>query len=191
MDIEFTVKAAQLFSAGLCMGLGAIGTALGIGYIGGYANTAVSRREGMSSQLVRSMLIAQAVTETAAIFSLVVSILLVFINFSGNGICACAAVIGAGIAMGAGALGSGIGSGFPGAEAILATSRQPNGEGMTTLMLIGQAVCQTPAIFALVISFMLMFRNCSGIDPWPYSACLIGAGIAIGFGAIGSGWSGG
>ncbi len=186
------VTAGQLLGAGLAMGFGAIGAALGEGMAGGYANTGISRRPGMSSAFTRNMLVAQAVAETSAIFALMVAVLLLFTDMSGRGACAWASAIGAGLCMGLGSFGSGIGAGYPGAEAVWGVSRQPEtASQMTTTMLVGQAVCQTPAIFAMVIAFMLIFKDCTGLAVWPYSACLLGAGVSMGFGAIGSGWGGG
>ncbi len=192
LDTVSIVKAGQFLGAGISMGFGAIGAAVGEGFVGGYANCSIGRRVGMASPYTRTMLIGQAVAETSGIFALMVAVLLVFGDFSANGVCAWTATMSAGICMGLGALGSGIGAGYPAQEALWGSARQPAlGGQMTTSMLIGQAVCQTPAIFALVIAFMLMFKNCSGLDVWPYGASLIGAGIAMGFGAIGSGWGGG
>jgi len=192
LDTVSVVKAGQFAGAGISMGFGAIGAAIGEGFVGGYANSSVGRRIGMASPYTRTMLIGQAVAETSGIFALMVSVLLVFGDFSANGICAWTATMSAGICMGLGAFGSGIGAGYPAQEALWGSARQPVlGGQMTTTMLIGQAVCQTPAIFALVIAFMLMFKDCVGIDVWPYGASLLGAGLAMGFGAIGSGWGGG
>lgn len=196
MDMVFDtvsiVKAGQFLGAGISIGFGAIGAAFGEGLVGGFANCSIGRRIGMASPYTRTMLIGQAVAETSGIFALMVSVLLVFGDFSANGVCAWTATLSAGICMGLGALGSGVGAGYPALEAIWGAARQPAvGGQMTTTMLIGQAVCQTPAIFSLVIAFMLMFRNCVGLDVWPYGASLLGAGIAMGFGAIGSGWGGG
>lgn len=191
MDITFTVKAGQFLGAGLAMGFGAIGAALGEGYVGGTANRSIGRRPGMSGAYTRNMLVAQAVAETSAIFALMVAVLLLFTDMSSRGACAWASAIGAGLAMGLGSFGSGIGSGFPGAEAVWGSARQPETPQMTTTMLVGQAVCQTPAIFALVISFLLIFRDTTGLPVWPYSAALLGAGLSMGFGAMGSGWGGG
>ncbi len=190
-SVEF-VKAGQVFGAGIAMGLGAIGAALGEGMAGGYANVSIGRRPGNSSGFTRNMLVAQAVAETSAIFALMVSVLLLFTDMSGRGACAWASAVGAGLCMGLGSFGSGIGAGYPGSEAIWGVSRQPETSSqMTTTMLVGQAVCQTPAIFAMVIAFMLIFTDTTGLAVWPYSACLLGAGISMGFGAIGSGWGGG
>lgn len=192
MEAEFIVKAGQYMGAGLAMGFGAIGAALGEGMTGGYANVSISRRPQMSAGFTRNMLVAQAVAETSAIFALMVAILLIFTDLSTRGLCNWAAAIGAGLSIGLGSFGSGIGAGFPGAQAIWGVSRQPKtASNMMTTMLVGQAVCQTPAIFALVIAFLLIFKDFTGLPSWPYSASLIGAGLAMGFGAIGSGWGGG
>jgi F-type H+-transporting ATPase subunit c len=192
MDAVSIVKAGQLLGAGLAMGFGAIGAAAGEGLVGGFANRAISRRPVMAGPYTRTMLIGQAIAETSGIFALMVAVLLLFTDMSSKGICAWAAAIGAGLSMGLGSFGSGIGAGYPALEALWGSSRQPAvGSQMTTTMLVGQAVCQTPAIFALVISFMLMFKDCTGYAVWPYSAALLGAGLAMGLGAIGSGWGGG
>ena len=191
-DTVSIVKAGQVLGAGISMGFGAIGAAVGEGFVGGFANSSISRRPEMAGPYTRTMLIGQAIAETSGIFALMIAVLLLFGDMSGNGICAWAAAVGAGLAMGLGSFGSGIGAGYPALEALWGTSRQPAvGGQMTTTMLVGQAVCQTPAIFALVVAFMLMFKNCSGYAMWPYSACLLGSGLAMGFGAIGSGWGGG
>ncbi len=192
MEAEFIVHAGQYLGAGLCIGLGAIGAALGEGYTGGLANTSISRRPAMAPTYTRTMLVAQAVAETSAIFALMVSVLLLFTDLSGMGVCQWAAAIGAGLSMGLGAFGSGIGAGLPGGQAIWGLSRQPQtASHMTTTMLVSQAICQTPAIFSLVVAFLLIFKDASGYPLWPYSASFLAAGLAMGLGAIGSGWGGG
>ena len=192
MEAEFIVHAGQYLGAGLSIGFGAIGAALGEGYTGGYANVSIARRPAMASSYTRTMLVAQAVAETSAIFALMVSVLLLFTDLSQWGICQWAAGIGAGLSMGLGAFGSGIGAGLPGGQALWGLSRQPQtSSNMTTTMLVSQAICQTPAIFSLVVAFLLIFKNASGFPLWPYSASFLAAGLAMGLGAIGSGWGGG
>ena len=192
MDVASYARAGQYLGAGLAMGFGAIGAALGEGMTGGFTNRAISRRVSMTPYLTRTMLVAQAVAETSGIFALMVAILLLFTKMADQGPSAWAAAIGAGLSIGLGAFGSGIGSGYPGAEATWGVSRQPAiAPQMMTNMLVSQAVCQTPAIFALVVSFLLMFMDYSSDPMWPYSAALLGAGLSMGIGAIGSGWGGG
>lgn len=191
-DVPTTVKLASYVGAGFCIGLGAIGAALGEGYTAGLANEGNSQDPTKSGEIVKNMLVGQAVAESAGIFSLVIAILLLFLDVGAATMVKAAAVFAAGLCMGSGAIGSGIGSGYPGGEACLGLSRQPAISGrLTTNMLIGSAVCQTPAIFAMVVALMLMFLDFSKAPVWPTWAALIGAGFSTGMAAIGSGIGGG
>lgn len=191
-NIVTITNLASYAGAGLCIGLGAIGAALGEGYTAGLANHAISQKSKKSGDIIKNMLVGQAIAETAAIFALVIAILLLFVKMPSTSILKAAALFGAGICMGFGAIGSGVGSGFPGGEACLGIARQPVMAGrLTTNMLIGSAVCQTPAIFSMVVALMLMFMDFSKMPVSPTWAALIGAGISTGLAAIGSGFGGG
>ena len=194
-DIDVYMSGASYLAAGIAIGLGAIGAAVGEGFCAGFANRATARRPNLSGEIVKNMLVGQAVAESAGIFALVVSVLLVFLDFHeihpGN-VASAAALLGAGICIGFGAIGSGVGSGFPAASACEGLARQPASAGqLTTNMLIGSAVCQTPAIFAMVVAFMLMFMDFSASPLSPTWAALLGAGFSTGLAAIGSGIGGG
>ncbi len=183
---------AAFFGAGISMGLGAVGAAIGEGYTAAQANLAVSRHPERSGDIFKSMLVGQAVAESASIFALVIAILLLFLDPGGASPLTAAALLGAGLSMGFGAVGSGIGSGFPGGQACLGLARQPAvANSITTNMLIGSAVCQTPAIFSMVVALMLMFMDFSPMALMPTWAALIGAGLSTGLAAIGSGYGGG
>ena len=73
------VDMARYLSAGICMGLGAIGPGLGEGYAAGKACEGVARAPEQAALLTRTMLIGQAVTESVGIYSLVISLLLLFV----------------------------------------------------------------------------------------------------------------
>ncbi|MBU2490864.1 MAG: ATP synthase F0 subunit C [Proteobacteria bacterium] len=191
-DAETVIKMAAYAGAGLCMGLGAIGAALGEGYTAGQANEAVSRKPELSGEVFKTMLVGQAMAESAAIFALVVAMLLLFVNFPTHSWLFAMSSLSAGLCMGLGAFGSSIGSGFPAGAACQGTTHQPAmGGRLMTTMLIGSAVCQTPAIFAMVVSFILLFSNFSAQPFNPAWAALLGAGLATGFAAIGPGIGGG
>ena len=178
--------------AGVAMGLGAMGAAIGEGYTAGEANTAISRNPDISGDIFKNMLVGQAVAESASIFALVVAILMLFLDVPTDNLLKGAALFGAGLCMGFGAVGSGVGSGFPGGQACLGISRQPAAASrLTTGMLIGSAVCQTPAIFSMVIALMLIFMDFSHLPLAPTWAAILGAGLSTGLAAIGSGYGGG
>ncbi|NOZ20242.1 MAG: ATP synthase F0 subunit C [Planctomycetes bacterium] len=99
---------------------------------------------------------------------------------------ASAPLLSAGFALGCGAVGCGVGAGYIASHAARGTSRQPAVAGpLLRTMLIGQAISETPGIFALVIGLLLIFRA-----PDPYLAqsfAFMGAGLAVGLSALGSG----
>ncbi|MCP4692378.1 MAG: ATP synthase F0 subunit C [Desulfobacterales bacterium] len=191
-DTQTIINLAAYMGGGFAMGLGAIGAAIGEGYTAAQANLAISRNPESSGEIFKNMLVGQAVAESASIFALVIAILLLFLDTTGNTMIKASALFGAGVCMGLGAVGSGVGSGFSGGQACLGLSRQPAiGSRLTTNMLIGSAVCQTPAIFSMVVALMLMFMNFNQAPLEPTWAALLGAGLSTGLAAIGSGYGGG
>jgi F0F1-type ATP synthase membrane subunit c/vacuolar-type H+-ATPase subunit K len=192
VDVVTWVRIAANTGAGIAIGFGAIGAAVGVGYTAAQANLATSRNPQISGILFKNMLIGQAIAESTSIFALVIAILLLFLGVPNPSLLNAAAMLSAGICMGFGAIGSGIGSGLPGGQACIGISRQPAATArLTTSMLIGSAVCQTPAIFAMVVALILMFMDFSGTPLQPTWAAVLGAGFSTGFAAIGSGIGGG
>ena len=190
-DIQTWVSVAAFTGGGMAMGFGAIGAAIGEGYTAADANEAIGRNPEQSGDIFKSMLVGQAIAESAGIFALVIALMLLFTKFPSH-ILSVPVLLGAGLCMGLGAIGSGVGSGFPAGAACKGMSRQPAmSSRLTTNMLIGSAVCQTPAIFSLVVSFILLFTDFSANPVSPTWAAILGAGISSGFGAIGSGLGGG
>ena len=72
--------AAKLLAAGLCMGLGAIGPAIGEGNAVGKALEGMARNPETSGTLRTNMILGCAITETTGLYSLVISLLLMFLN---------------------------------------------------------------------------------------------------------------
>jgi F-type H+-transporting ATPase subunit c len=180
------VRLCAVLGAGIAMGVGAIGSAVGEGTIAMKAVQSLGRQPRAQGKILRLMLIGQAVAETASIFALVVALILIFQNSDNHTIEKGIAFIAAGIAMGFGTIGSGAGAGLPGSAACEGVGRQPeNSDTLIFHMLIGQAVSQTACIFALTISLILIITD-PGQGMLTIFATL-GAGIAMGFGAIGPG----
>lgn len=75
------VNAAKVLAAGICMGLGAIGPAIGEGNAVGKALEGMARQPEMASTLRTNMILGCAITETTGIYALVVSLLLMFMQF--------------------------------------------------------------------------------------------------------------
>ena len=73
------IKAACAIGAGLCMGIGAIGPALGEGNAVGKAPEGMARQPEMANTLRTNMILGCAITESTGIYSLVVALVLLFI----------------------------------------------------------------------------------------------------------------
>jgi len=186
--VEF-VLVAKYIGAALAVGIAAFGSAYGEGYIAFKASEAIARQPKASSEIVRTMLITQAVAETAGIFGLLISIILIFIASSTGTASYAVSLIAAGLCMGVGAVGAGIGSGQAGGAACESIGRFPRlSSGILLTTLVGQAIVQTGCIFALVIAMLLSLMQQSA-DNIVVMGAMLGAGCAMGFGAIGAGVS--
>ncbi len=76
------IAAARALAAGLCMGLGAIGPAIGEGNAVGKALEGMARQPEMASTIRTNMILGCAITETTGIYSLVIALLLIFVKMS-------------------------------------------------------------------------------------------------------------
>jgi len=191
LDIEMAgvLKAAALLGAGLCMGLGAIGSGIGAGFPGGQTCFGIARQPEAAPSLTTNMLIGSAVCQTPAIFAMVVALILLF---KPTGAAAafptCAALIGAGLSTGLAAIGSGYGGGMAAGASCEGVARQPETTtAVTTTMLVGQAVYQTPSVFGLLVSFILIFKSFPESTTLSASVGLLSAGLCMGLGGIGPG----
>ncbi len=187
------VMIGRYAGAGLALGLGGIGAAVGMGMAAAKANEAIMRQPDQQGLLLRTMLIGQAVGSSPSIFALVIGLLILFIpsGVANSGPLFAAAAIGAGLSIGLGCLGSGVGCGWPAAAACEGVARNPRrATPVTSLMIIGQAVAQSPSIFAIVVSLMLLFFTLPGTG-LAAAAIAIGAGFAMGASALGPGFGAG
>ena len=78
-DNESTEAAAKFMAAGVAMGLGALGPAIGIGFLGGKAMEALGRNPEAAGAIQTNMILAIAFAEAIGIYALVVAILIGFV----------------------------------------------------------------------------------------------------------------
>lgn len=156
---------AALVGAGLSVGFSAIGPGVGAGLVAGKTLDAISRTPECASKATMTMLIGQALSQNAAIFGFLVSMLLMFGQGGDIRPDAWAAVIpamgqylGAGLCMGLGALGPAIGIGFAAAKAVEGIGLNLDHAGLLQrTMFVGVAVSESTAIYALVVALLLIF----------------------------------
>lgn len=190
VDWQQWTEGAKLLGGGLAMGLGAIGAGVGEGYNTSQVLDAMSRQPAVSGSLVRTMLVGQALAETSGIFALVIAFILIFGTPEGSMEMA-GALVGSGLAMGLGAIGPAIGAGNAAAKAATSIGRNPRCRGKVTItMLLGQGLSTSPAVFALLISVLLVFGQQFGKymgSNLVAAVTALSAGLCMGLGALGPG----
>ncbi len=76
---EAFILALSALGAGIAM-LASIGIGIGQGFAAGKAVEAVARQPEASGEILKTMLVGQAVAETTGIFAFIIAIVLVFVN---------------------------------------------------------------------------------------------------------------
>ncbi len=80
MDASAWVAVASIVSAGICMGIGSIGPALGEGRALTQALASIAQQPDESNTIVRTLFVGMAMVESTAIYCLVVAMILIFAN---------------------------------------------------------------------------------------------------------------
>lgn len=77
--MEAIARGLVALAAGICMGIGAIGPAVGEGNAVGKALEGMARQPEATNALRTNMILGCAITESTGIYSLVISLLLLFV----------------------------------------------------------------------------------------------------------------
>lgn len=72
--------AVSIFAAGMCMGIGTLGTGLGMGKATAGATEAVARNPEAQGRIMLTMMVGLAMTESIAIYALVVTLIILYAN---------------------------------------------------------------------------------------------------------------
>lgn len=72
------IEAAKYIAAGLAIGLGAFGPGIGEGIVASKALEAIGRNPEASGKITPLMFVGMAVTESTAIYALVIALIILF-----------------------------------------------------------------------------------------------------------------
>jgi F-type H+-transporting ATPase subunit c len=165
--------------------LGTIGTSIGQGLIGKQALQSMLKQPQAADNISKLCIIATAITETAGILGLVISILLINDLKHIQTMYSLYAMIGIACAMGISGLFVGVASAFPAMASCQSLARQPFLQTkILNLMLITQTLIMTPNIFSFLIS-LLIKSKISETQSFTQALQLLASGISIGLGCIG------
>ena len=82
-SVDYTkaiVIGCSVLAAGIAMGVGAVGAGLGLGQATSGANGAVGRNPEAQGKIMLTMMVGMAMTESVAIYALVVSLVILYAN---------------------------------------------------------------------------------------------------------------
>lgn len=154
------VDSLRLIASGLTIGFGSIGPAIGLAIFAKESCSGLGINPNAYRKLLSFTLISQAIIETPIIFSLVISMTLLFIAPAATETTSLAkgiAYLAAGICAGLGTFGPGISSGLTAASACKGITQDPTTfDSLSRLCLFAQGIIETCAIYAIVIAFVLI-----------------------------------
>lgn len=155
--IATVAEGLRLLAMGVCIGLGSMGPAIGLGLFAYGACKHISINRDSYERLFSFMIISQALIETPMIFALTISLLLAFSAYAST-LVGGIAYLAAAFCMGIGTLGSGISSALTASFASkqIAFTQDESHEIHHTSML-AQGLIDTSAIYAFIIATALIF----------------------------------
>jgi len=80
MDNLVTIGAVSIFTAGITVAIGGIGTALGQGRALAQALASIAQQPDETASITRTLFVGLAMVESTAIYAFVVSMILIFAN---------------------------------------------------------------------------------------------------------------
>ncbi|MCL4361348.1 ATP synthase F0 subunit C [Candidatus Dependentiae bacterium] len=153
--------AIKLMSAGLALGLGAIGPVIGISRFAQSALNGLAVNQHSYPKIITFTFISQAIIETPILFSLIIGVLLALLpgSVTKTNLESVTYIIIA-IAAGIGTLGAGIASGKTAASACNQIALKPELYPiLSRTSMIAQGLIDTCAIYAFAISLLLLIIN--------------------------------
>jgi F-type H+-transporting ATPase subunit c len=155
------IQGFAALGAGISIGVASFASGPGSSFPASQACLAIARQPHLRRSFTIQMLLGQALTQTALVFALMISLLLLFLPKNPFAVFVdCVALLSAGICMGFGAIGASLGSGIAAGSVFLGVKHHyDSGKAMaplTMVMLLGVAVAHASCIYALIVSLSLI-----------------------------------
>ena len=155
------LEGVKLFSAGLAIGLGSIGPSIGQAIFTQSSCIAIGLNKKAFGKIFTFSLLSQAVVETPVIFCMLVSIALIFkpIHLT-TPLAYMVMFIAPALTVSIGSLGTSIATGYAASKSSRFIALKPEHYPMLLrTSLLGQAIMESSAIYALIIALTLMTKK--------------------------------
>lgn len=160
-----------------------LGVGIGQGITTVSALKAIDRQPAAQPEISKSIILALAVIETAALIGLIFVMILFFQET--NSYYKAVAQIGVACALAIPGFVIGIASSLPAYAALNSIARQPFlSRKITNAMLLTQSVIQTPIIFGFLVAIIINYKIAS-VDTLAQALSLVASGLCIGIASIG------
>jgi len=152
-------ESLRLLAAGLCVGIGSIGPALGLAYFTQRATHAVGINKDAYERMLSFSLISQTLIETPLIFALIVSLLFFFMlpPLGEHDHLIGIATLAAALATGLGTIGVGISSGVVAGSVCTPLTQNPSNNVLMRASMFAQALIETCVVYAVLVSLAILF----------------------------------
>jgi F-type H+-transporting ATPase subunit c len=163
---------ASVATAGFAIGAGVIMPAVGQSIAARAAAQAIARQPDEAGTISRTLFVSLAMIESLALYVLIVALVLLFANPLEGDVSRAAeagkaqfwfltgSVILAGLSIMLGTMGAAVGQGRVAAAALLSIAEQPGArDSVSTTLYISLALLESLALYALIVSLILLFAN--------------------------------
>lgn len=150
----------RIMASGLCIGLGSIGPSIGLAQFAQTACHGIGINRNSYNKLLSFTFISEAIIETPIVFALIISLLLITSSaIPDENYLKAITMLGAALCIGIGTIGPGIGSGRTASAACHQIALNPERHAsLSRVTMIAQGLIDTSAIYALLISIILIIR---------------------------------
>jgi len=149
----------KLLAAGLSIGLGSIGPSIGLSLFAKAACTAISINRKSYAKILPFTFISEAIIETPAIFSFLISLLILHVHIPSDApIIYGITLIAAALCMGLSTLITGISTGITGSAACIHIGNNPEHYSkISNICFLALAMIDTFAIYGFIIAIILLY----------------------------------
>ncbi|MFC1894486.1 ATP synthase F0 subunit C [Candidatus Dependentiae bacterium] len=153
-------EGVKYFSACLCIAIGSIGPSCGQAIFTRYSSRAVGLNKDAYSKIFTFSIINEAIIQTPLIFSLLVSILLIYVSVTNTPFSSSVGFLMAAITTGLGCLGTPIAAGNVGAKGCEELALNPdNYSSLFRSTILAQAFIESSVIYCLIIALFLLTKT--------------------------------
>lgn len=151
-------EALQLFSSGMCIGLGSIGPSIGLSLFAYAACSAIGINKKAYGKILTFTFICEAIIETPIIFSLLISLMILSTNVDSASLLHGWQFFAAALCIGLSTISPGINSGRTAAAACTQIAYNIESySGLSKITMLGLAMIDSFAIYGLLLSIMILF----------------------------------